>query len=220
VSGKKQIPRAINKIGSRDDGGGKFFNNLVKLEGVMRKTKWNALILTSALALTFLGPQTNAMSQPGKQSQSGEQAKQKASQSVTIYRVSYKVNELENGKTINSRSYTLMAQPDKTARLRVGSRVPYASGKGSQFSFQDISMNIDCTLNKHEDSLIVDTRLSTNILKGKEKMSGDSSIPVFGTLELTDATTATVGKPAFVGSIDDVGSNRRYVIEVTVTKAK
>lgn len=186
----------------------------------MRKKKWKVLILTSALALTFLGPRANAAQQSGKKEQNEHAAKQQAAQDSTIYRVRYKVNELENGKTINSRSYTLMAQPGKTAQLRVGSRVPYTSGKSSQFFFQDISMNIDCTLNKHEDSLMVDTRLSANILKGKETISGDMSVPVFGTLELTDATTATVGKPASVGSLDDVSSNRRYVIEVTVTKAE
>jgi hypothetical protein len=184
----------------------------------MGTARSNVLILIAALALTSLGVPVIAAAQPGEQPQNEQSAKKEAAADSTVYRVSYKVNEVENGKTINSRSYTLMAQPDKPARVRVGSRVPYGIGKG--FEFQNINMNIDCTLNKQEDSLIVDTRLEMDTLKGKETISEDRSIPVFGTLSLTDATTAVIGKPAFVGSFDDVASNRHYVIEVTVTKAK
>ena len=81
-------------------------------------------------------------------------------------------------------------------------------------------MDIDCTLNKQEDGLIVGTNLSMDTFKGRETISGDTSVPIFGTLGLTDTTIALIGTPAFVGSIDDVNSNRHYVIEVTVTKAK
>ena len=186
----------------------------------MRKTRRNAIILASTLALVFLSGWANATPQPGKQEQTDQVSKKKATQSVSIYRVRYKVNELEKGKTINSRSYTLMVQPDKTARLRIGSQVPYLIGKGSQFQFHNINMDIDCTLNKQEDRLIVSTRLSMDTFKGRETISGDTSIPIFGTLGLTDTTIALIGTPAFVGSIDDVNSNRHYVIEVTVTKAK
>jgi hypothetical protein len=185
------------------------------LEEAMRRTKWEVLILTSALALTFLGVRAAAAPQLGKQ-----ESQKETKQSITIYHVSYKVSEVENGKTINSRSYALMAQPGKTALIRVGNRVPYSIGNNSQYQFQDVSMNIDCTVNRQEGGMIVDTRLRMATLSGKKKISADASVPVLGTLSLTDSTTATLGKPALVGSIDDVASNRHYVIEVTVTEAK
>ena len=81
-------------------------------------------------------------------------------------------------------------------------------------------MNIDCTLDKQEDGLLVRTTLSMHTSKGQHTISPDTSVPIFGQLELKDTTSATLGKPAFVGSADDVASNRHYVIEVIVTKAQ
>jgi hypothetical protein len=182
----------------------------------MRKTKWNALILAPALALTFLGARSNASPRPEKQEQSEHAAKKEVVPDSSIYRVHYKMNELESGKTVNSRSYTLMAQPDITASVRIGSKVPYSSGKDIQY--QDVGMNIDCTINQQANALLVHTTLSMSTVAGKETMLSGGSNPVFGQVRIQDATSATIGKPAFVGSIDDVVSNRRYVIEVTVTK--
>jgi opacity protein-like surface antigen len=186
----------------------------------MRKTKWNVFILTSALALTFLAAQAAAAPQPGQQSQDEQAAKKETAPDSTIYRVSYKVNEVENGKTNNSRSYTLMAQTDKRASTRIGSQVPYSTGNGIQY--WSVGMNIDCTLNKREGGLLVDTRLHMSTVASKENIppAGSVPVPVFGDFSLEDITAAVEGKPAFVGSIDDVNSNRQYVIEVTVTEAK
>jgi hypothetical protein len=185
----------------------------------MRKTKWNVLILPAALALTFLGAGTTAAPQPGKQEQTGNAAKEQANQSVNIYRVSYKVNESENGKTMNSRSYVLMAQPGKTMRVRIGSRVPYAAGQ-NVIQYQDVGVNIDCTIGEQAATLLVHTILDMNTVAGKETIASGISNPVFGQLRLQDTAPATIRKPAFVGSLDDMASNRHYEIEVTVTRAK
>ena len=184
----------------------------------MRRTKLNVLVLIAALALVFVGSQAAAAPRPEQQAQNEQAAKEQTAQDSTIYRVSYRVDEVENGKTINSRSYVLMALPTKETTVRIGSRVPYPIGHG-QFQFQNVSMNIDCTLDKQEDGLLVHTTLTMNTSKGQQSIPPDASIPIFGQLELKDTTSATLGKPAFVGSADDVSSNRHYVIEVTVTKA-
>lgn len=133
---------------------------------------------------------------------------------------------MENGKTINSRSYTLMAQPGKTMSLRIGNRVPYTSsnntGKGFSVSLQysSVGMNIDSTIDDRDGRLLIHTNLEMNTLASKVPQSALEHPPIFNDLRLVDTTSATIGKPAFVGSLDDVASNRRYVIEVTVTKAK
>lgn len=184
----------------------------------MQRTKWNVLILTSALALTFVGPRGAAATQPGKQEQSEQSSSKEAYQSVTTYRVSYRVNELENGKTMNSRSYVLMAEAGKTMRLRIGSKVPYSPG-GNTIQYQDVGVNIDCTIIEQGRSLLVRTTLDMNTVAGRQTVASGTSNPVFGQLRLQDTAPATIGKPAFVGSLDDMASNRHYVIEVTVTKA-
>ena len=184
----------------------------------MRKTKWNILLLTSALAFTFLGTRAAASPQPGGQEQSETSAKKEAPPDFNIYRVSYRVNELEDGKTVNSRSYTLMTQVGNRASTRIGSQVPYSTGKDIQY--QNVGMNIDCELIKQGGNLLVSTRLNMNTVAGKEMMPSGAQNPVFGTFQVQDITSATIGKAAFVGSIDDVASNRHYLIEVTVIEAK
>jgi hypothetical protein len=184
----------------------------------MRKTRTNVFILTSALALTFLGARALAAPQPGGQEQSTPAARKEAPPDISIYRVHYKMDEIENAKTINSRSYTLMAQPGKNASVRIGSRVPYSTGKDIQY--QDVGMSIDCTIHQQASNLIVETTLIMNTVAGKETMPSGASNPVFGRVTLLDNTSATLGKPTFVGSIDDVASSRHYVVEVTVTEAK
>ena len=192
----------------------------------MRKIKWNIMILATALALIFVGAQANALSQPGKQAQTGEEAKEKASQGVTVYRVNYKVSEVESGNTINSRSYTLMAQPGKTMSVRIGNKVPYTTanntGKGfiSSIQYSNVGMDIDCTIDNQGGDLLVHTKLDMNTLAAKEPQTALERPPVFNNLRLVDTTSAKIGKPTFVGSVDDVASNRQYVIEVTVTKEK
>ena len=66
------------------------------------------------------------------------------------YKVDFIVNELDSGKKINSRSYSMLlraeALPKWTDRqhLRVGSRVPVPIGPGTNVQYQDVGMNIDC----------------------------------------------------------------------------
>lgn len=184
----------------------------------MTKTKWNVLILTSALALASVGAPLVAAPQPVGQEQSETSAKKEAPPDFSIYRVSYRVNEVEDGKTVNSRSYTLMTQVGNRASTRIGSQVPYSTGKDVQY--QNVGMNIDCELLKQGGNLLVSTRLNMNTVAGKEMMPSGAQNPVFGTFQVQDVTSATIGKAAFVGSIDDVASNRHYLIEVTVTAAK
>jgi hypothetical protein len=184
----------------------------------MQEPRWSSLILTTALVLTFLGAGAVAAPQPGQQSQNKQAEKKEPAPNSTIYRVSYKVNELENGNTINSRSYTMTASMDSFAQTRIGSRVPYSTGKDIQY--QDVGMSIDCTLKEQEGKLQVHTVLDMTTVASKETTSPLEGQPVFGHMRLMDITPATIGRPAFVGSVDDVASNRHYVIEVTVTKAE
>jgi len=52
------------------------------------------------------------------------------------------------------------------------------------------------------------------------EMSSTPSTPVIRRLHLEDDTLVVPGKPAVVGSIDDVTADRRYEVEVTATKVK
>lgn len=183
----------------------------------MKKTKWNVLILS--LALTLLGVHASAAPQPGEQSQNEQTAKKEAAADEGVYRVIYKVSEMENGKTVNSRSYTIMASAGAFSSMRIGSRIPYSSGKDLQY--QDVGMDIDCKISKLEVGIVIRTNLDMTTIASKEATPASAGgLPVLRHLRLTDDTFALLTKPALVGSIEDIASDRHYEIEVTVTEAK
>ena len=182
----------------------------------MLKTKRNILLLTCVLALPFLCAQAIATPHSHDRAQSEQAPNKDKTDNANVYRVTYKVSELQNGKTINSRSYTLMAKTGSKSMSRVGSRIPIKIGP--QYQFQSVGMKIDCTVTEHEGNLLVQTDIDTTSVADNEP-STPTQFPVVRDLILRDVTSATIGKPALVGSIDDVYSNRHYLIEVTVTKA-
>lgn len=168
---------------------------------------------------------SSAHAQEAKEKPSGEPAAAAAS---TIYRVEYVVREIEKGKSVNTRSYVLMARSDlkgkaERAGFRVGSRVPIPTNAGgqpaTQFQYHDVGMSIDCRLWDTDKGLIVDTNLEMNSLASSE-MSSMPSTPVIRRLHLEDDTLVVPGKPGLVGSIDDVTADRRYEVEVTANKVK
>jgi hypothetical protein len=154
-----------------------------------------------------------------------------AASPTAVYRVEYVVREIEKGKPVNGRTYVLMAHSDlkgkaEKAAVRVGSRVPIATGTpksdgvlAAQYQYYDVGMNIDCRLWDTDKGLIVDTNLEMNSVANSE-MSSTPSTPVIRRLHLEDDTLVVPGKPAVVGSIDDVTADRRYEVEVTATKVK
>ncbi len=190
----------------------------------MRKMNSNILILLSALTLTFFCAQAKAALQPGQQAQGEHATKEDEAHNFNNYRVTYKVNEVENAKTINSRTYTLMAKIGPTATLRIGSRVPYSSGgnQAGSVQYQDVGMNIDCKLDNsgEEGKLIVHSKVELTSPQGKGAEPPSESNPVFGQFQVESFTVATLGKSASLGPADDVAPNRRFVVEVTVTRAE
>jgi len=137
------------------------------------------------------------------------QAPESSSPDYQRYRVELKLSELDKGKTINTRNYVMVMAKSKgqrsaNGRIRVGSRVPYAS-KAGEFQYQDVGMNIDCSLTPLDgDHAQADLTVDSSGLAGeRETVSPTNANPVFRTLRWQ-------GTPAVV----------IYQIEMTVTEIK
>lgn len=187
----------------------------------MRKIERNLTVVMSVLAFTLFCVRANAAAQQARQAQSQHPTKQEPAADFNNYRVSYKVNEMENGKISNSRSYKLMVRAGTTATVRIGSRVPYSAGgkEIGSIQYQDVGMNIDCRVRNEEGNVVVHTKVAMMSLGGRAEASSQP-YRVFGQFQVENNTVITLGKQEFVGSADEVGSNRSYVIEVMVTRAK
>ena len=141
------------------------------------------------------------------------------------YRVELKIGELEKGKSVDSRSYIMVMAKSKkqdraTGRIRVGSRVPYAVKTG-EFSYQDVGMNIDCNLFPLDgDHVQAELTVASNSLASREQVSPVNTNPVFRNLNWSGTPAVALGKPTVVSEVDDVASDHRYQIEMTVTTIK
>lgn len=179
------------------------------------------IVFTVALAL-FL---TGAASLPWAAAQ--ETAKQSEPQvkPSDSYKVEFTVNEMDSGKKINSRSYMMLLRAEPvpkftdTKRLRVGSRVPYATGTGSasSFQYQDVGMNIDCRLlPMGNGNVVIDTNWEYTSLE--PGASHDTLPPVFRQVRSSVEAVVPLSKPTVISEMDDVASTHHYVFELKVTK--
>jgi Bacterial type II and III secretion system protein len=62
--------------------------------------------------------------------------------------------EYEGDKKVKSLPYTMLIQANRTGKLRIGSRVPVATGGdkgGMQFQYIDVGTNLDCSATPAQD---------------------------------------------------------------------
>ena len=147
-----------------------------------------------------------------------------------VYRLDYVIHELDNGKQINQRKYSLSVEATQGrggkdwGQVRVGRRVPVAVGvTGSsatqQIQYMEVGMNLDCALREEDGSLLLESRVEmSSVVTGGDLAAPGA--PVTRQARANMVSVLTPGKPTIIGTLDDVDSNRSYQIEVTATRMK
>lgn len=135
-----------------------------------------------------------------------------------IYRVTYNVSDVENGKRTATQHYTLVVAAGGKTILKQGNRVPLITGmtgeaanaaQSSQVQYIDVGMNIDAS--------IEGTALRTKIEQSgvtAEKASVAVPDPIISQTMLEGISALSANKPVVLGSIDVPGTARRQEIEV------
>jgi hypothetical protein len=136
-----------------------------------------------------------------------------------IYRVTYSVNDIENGKRTGAPHYSLILPAGVKTTLKQGNRVPIVTGmmgegaaaaKSSQVQYVDTGLNIDATI--EGTSLYTKIELSGVV---EEKSSTGVPDPVISQTMLEGSSALSANKPVVLGSIDVPGTTRHQEIEVT-----
>lgn len=143
----------------------------------------------------------------------------------SAYRLDFSVNEMEDGKKINARQYSMNSRPGDGNEIKIGTRVPVESKQG-EFQYLDVGTNIWCRLRDQADmpglnggvSLNVRSELSNFALP--DQQAAQQARPVIRQLKIEASTIAPLGKPVLVGIVDDPNSKRQFQLEVTVTKLR
>jgi hypothetical protein len=193
----------------------------------MRIRKLQALVLAIGATVVLLIPGV-AKSQGGQSETQTKEATRKAEQPAAVYHLDFVWSELEGGKRLNSRSYTMDVIEGQRGRLRVGTRVPVATGdKGIQYL--DVGMNIDCEAKSDKDVpwlkddkvwLDVNAEASSFALDANGKANYSAGNPIMQSIRTSITTVAPLAKPTVISTVDDPNSNRTFELSVTATRVR
>lgn len=138
---------------------------------------------------------------------------------VEAYRLDFSINELEDGKKINARQYSMTLTKSQPQDIKIGTKVPVETKEG-QFQYLDVGTNISGRLQPHNDQLelIVNTEMSNFAIP--DPAQGHQSQPVIRQVKISGGTLVILGKPIVIGSADDPNSKRQFQVEVTITKLR
>ena len=174
------------------------------------------------MALVFASGLNKAWAQDSANSTSATPTKSAAPEvpkPIEAYRLDFSINELEDGKKINSRQYSMNLTRSQPQDIKIGTRVPVETKQG-EFQYLDVGTNISGRLQAHNDQLelVVNTDMSNFAMP--EQGQGHESHPLIRQLKIGGSTLVVPGKPIVIGSADDPNSKRQFQVEVTMTKVR
>jgi len=136
-----------------------------------------------------------------------------------VYRLTYTITESDNGKSIATQRYTLIAVAGERTVLKQGSRVPIVTGTtdsetpGSQVQYQDVGLHIEATVDGRGDGLRLRTKVEQSSLSDEKSGLGGQD-PVLHQTALEGMATLVSAKSVVLGSLAVPGSTRKQEIEV------
>jgi hypothetical protein len=149
------------------------------------------------------------------------------------YKIEITMNEFQEGKKTNTRSYTMEARENGApAQMKLGDKVPVATSgfKGAeggnlvnvQFEYIDVGLNISSSVKEQEGRLGLTISIDQSSLVTPSEPLGEAPkqpIPMIREIRMDNTAFVTLGKPSLVASVDDPGKeNHKYTVEATVTK--
>lgn len=172
--------------------------------------------LTLGIFLLVAGPFTTA--QDASAAPKAESSRRNVPYPMVAYRLDFSINELEEGKKLNSRHYSMYITDGEGAAqsLKIGTRVPVQNEQG-KFDYLDIGTSIQARLVKYEVPVGLD--VTAEISGFAASNEGTPSPPrLIRQLRIGGNTAIILDKQMILGSVDDPDSKRSFQLEVLVTK--
>jgi hypothetical protein len=144
---------------------------------------------------------------------------------VGLYKVDFTMRDSTDTAAKNGRKYSLLINGRNKSVMKVGNRVPAATGGGggigqpnTQFTYLDIGVNIDCTVDEHNGKYLMHADMDLSTVIPAERTGGAVPNPTISQIKINMETTLTPGKPTVVASFDDPATSRKFDVDVTLTK--
>jgi type II secretory pathway component GspD/PulD (secretin) len=146
------------------------------------------------------------------------------------YRLTYTLTELDGKQRIGTEHFSMIVVTGQQTSLKQGSKVPVATGSYSpgsvtsngtetQFTYLDVGMNFDATLDETEHGARLKSKVEESSL-GEDKTISGVNEPVVRQTVLQGIAFLTLNKPLMLGSVDITGSTRHIDIEVVMEQVQ
>jgi len=133
------------------------------------------------------------------------------------YRLTYSIAETDNGKSIGTQHYSLIAVSGNKTTFKQGSRTPIVTGAidsatskaNTQVQYVDLGLNIEATV----DGEGLHSKIEQSSLS-EERSGLGAQDPIVRQTVLDGTSILTPGKPIVLGSLDIAGTTHHKEIEV------
>src|SRR5579863_864578 len=181
--------------------------------------KQTLLVALLSLMIAAFGSARTACAQEDSKA-SGASKTAKAEDSVDAYRLDVSFNELEDGKKLNTRHYSIDLMGARPNDIKIGTRVPVVSanctssgsspagGASEQYQYLDLGTHLMAQLISHEDLHVSGDISSLDTSAGTETSTRLG--PVIRQIRIEGSTALVLGKPILIGSADDPNSKRQF----------
>jgi hypothetical protein len=143
---------------------------------------------------------------------------QESENPLAAYHLDFSVNEIEDGKKVNSRQYAMNVNSNSSNELKIGTRIPVESKEG-EFQYLDVGTSIFARLGERRGQTELEVRADVSSFANPEQEQGHAR-PLLRQVKINSSTILLLGKAIVMGSVDDPNSKRQFQLEVTVTKLR
>jgi len=177
------------------------------------------MIAAGALMIAFVFASGPNRAWAQESASSNKSTEQESPRPVEAYRLDFSINELEDGKRINTRQYSMNLTGDDPNEIKIGTRVPVEDKQGV-VQYIDVGTNIWSKLKMRNTQLDLSVRIDISNFAIPEQAQGQNGHPVIRQLKISAGTLALLGKPMVIGIVDDPNSKRQFQVEVTVAQLR
>jgi len=133
------------------------------------------------------------------------------------YRLDFSINELESGKILNTRHYSMYLTEGDRQHLKIGTRVPVHTEEG-KMQYIDVGTSISAHIADWNTPPTLDVSADISSFATPDNARPESSAPLLRQMQISGDTAMFPGKPMTIGTVDDPNSNRSFQLVVTATK--
>jgi hypothetical protein len=140
---------------------------------------------------------------------------------TAFYHLDFVTKEMDDNKLVNARTYSMIISEKSVGNIRTGTRVPVpTNANGGQVTYLDLGVNIDCS-HVQEVSGQLTLSVSADIATAVTETGGAPALaPVIRQYKWNSSVIVPLRKATQIYSSDDLGSKRKFQLELTATPIK